>query len=1114
MDDWGGLFFEIVARYKTDTDGLIKQINEDGKRAVQAFEKSTQGIFTKMMRDAKQAGTATKTLAKELEKVVAMEQRKQVKSTATGKVFDDTNLKRSLELLSLVNVQLEQEQRNENRLREIRDVNAKQQQDYLRLQKSIQAEQARQQNMFGGGSSSNMVSGFKLVSSAADQLNAKVNNTFNRLIYYAEQYKIPLNDIIRKYQQMANVEITKAINTVASGGSFDPTKLNEIFGVLEKLKAKKLELVPEEDVQRASKLSRILYGLFGNTKLGRIASDAFRGFETIEGSLAGATKGATGLVGVLGKIAIPIAAAVVVATALLKIFEQIFRLVARTIKQFTEMGFELNKNVEIMRLSLTGMFGDLESANAFIADMQALGAKMGTSFEETVDSARRLLPYAQGNVETFNKLMTMAQQLNLSNPAVDLGQSALAVIETINGDLMRMFRTFNLNTDAIRVWHQEFQRTGDLDAYITKVQDYLGSLGFSVDLVEQYGNTFKGAMATATMYINRMAVAFTQPMMDVLTEQLQVFIKYIEDNETEIISFFIRLGAVIAASIEKVIELAKETIEWFDQMDERIIYNRAAEMSTRTGLGIDYYIEQYTAEREARLGARAERRESTPFNERVEEIYNRVADVLLTNGEWTPPTGFSLDQDELSNMIAMAKELEDALKDYQDEVYELQIEHRDKIQEIIDDAAKERIDAYEDYLKDLADVEEEYQEDLEDSKEEYNDKIEDIEQDHVDRLLEIRQKYMDQLFDAVNARDARRVFEIMRDMNRELADENQQADKKRKEAQKDYQEELEDLKEARDERLEELRESYLEELADIAEKEAEALADEQKSYEKRQAELKRALEKKIEEIARKNAQEQLITEQNLRVLEGLYRNTFGANGVILNMMDSYLNELAVMAAREQAILAGMGGVTGGSGGSGIPLPEGGTGTVPGGVPVAPQKPTTAQTQAIASKLYALDQSLGSFYAVEAANDALHHGNTGKLKSYKLWDSIMGVVTTFLAQQNYMQAYSALSSGLNSMIASNLGSYVPGGSIRPMAGGLDVVVTRPTLFQAGEGGPERVMGIPLGARSALSKNTGTSTTIVHKIDGNGISKEMEALIAYQIGRATGQAVVGYTRSRRR
>jgi hypothetical protein len=680
----------------------------------------------------------------------------------------------------------------------------------------------------------------------------------------------------------------------------------------------------------------------------------------------------------------------------------------------------------------------------------------------------------------------------------------MAVIETINGDLMRMFRTFNLNTDAIRVWHQEFQRTGDLDAYITKVQDYLGDLGFSVDLVEQYGNTFKGAMATATMYINRMAMAFTQPMMSVLTDQLREFNQYIQDNEDDIIYFFVYLGSVIATLAQDMMAVVK--LMYTAAIVANAVRRQQNQIRFNTGSG-ENTIEEEIGLIEALLRA------ANPL-ERARSLADSVMEDYK-NGEWSPPTGFSLDQDELSNMIAMAKELEDALKDYQDEVYELQIEHRDKIQEIIDDAAKERIDAYEDYLKDLTDVEEEYQEDLEDSKEEYNEKIEDIEQDHVDALLEIRQKYMDQLFDAVNARDARRVFEIMRDMNRELADENQQADKKRKEAQEDYQEELEDLKEARDERLEELRESYLEELADIAEKEAEALADEQKSYEKRQAELKRALEKKIEEIARKNAQEQLITEQNLRVLEGLYRNTFGANGVVLNLMNSYLNELEVMANREAAILAGMGqGAGGGTGGSGIPLPEGGTGTVPGGVPVASQKPTTAQTQAIASKLYALDQSLGSFYAVEAANDALHHGNTSKLKSYKLWDSIFGAVSTFLAQQNYMQAYSALSSGLNSMIASNLGSYVPGGSVRPMAGGLDVVVTRPTLFQAGEGGPERVMGIPLGARSALSKNTGTSTTIVHKIDGNGISKEMEALIAYQIGRATGQAVVGYTRSRRR
>lgn len=634
---------------------------------------------------------------------------------------------------------------------------------------------------------------------------------------------------------------------------------------------------------------------------------------------------------------------------------------AKMVYEFVAGGVEINANLQYMQIGFTNMLGSEEKAVALIQELRKDAATIGADAEQFTQLGKNLLPFAEGDINKFRDMIELAQQLYILKPQAGLDQVNRAIRQAINGNIRLMANLFDIPAAKLRDFQKEFKKTGDVDAFIKSIQDVVGTLGVGKDRVSQLANTFQGTMRQMQFQFEELQRIMGAPLFESLQKHLIEFSQLFGKDFGNAEKIALHLGAILATAMDTLFDAIKTVINAIniatglaDQVG--IIWNAMLEIAEEgTGrfvaflvqsvvTGINSILNVYNSVAEKLHAKPVEliKFDSTKFANDITNGMKLGLDVMKANQDAIKKLGFdplgnfnkgvaayeekfkNLLNDQEVNLNQMSStdqqfteedlktwqdalnKIGDAIEKYDKEVTKAAQDHEDKLKKIAADADKARKDAEakagKDVSKENASLK---QQELAITKK-YNDSIEQIEQDHADKIKQIKMDAANQLFDAVNARDAKRVYEIMNHANQETQNANAEEKKKLAQADKTRKDDLKNLQDSHKQRLKEIQDSLNEELQKIDDNEQQKKDDEDSSYRKRLDDLKQSLQDQLKTIGKGLQDEGKITADGLKSILGIVSSVYGPSGSYLALIDGFNQELAKQAQETQAILASMG----------------------------------------------------------------------------------------------------------------------------------------------------------------------------------------------------------------
>jgi len=192
---------------------------------------------------------------------------------------------------------------------------------------------------------------------------------------------------------------------------------------------------------------------------------------------AGTAGSALSGLGIAGGLALT--GVVVILGAIINKLIQVAKEASRAALQFVVGGVEMNASLEIVQLTLSNMIGSEEAALNLITEMRQEAARLGFEATSMTNLGRALIPYSQGDEERFSRMITLAEQLALLDPAAGLTGAARALRDIFSGEMQSLWRTFELPRAALQELQAEFRSTGDIDVLISSLSDLVGQFGIT-----------------------------------------------------------------------------------------------------------------------------------------------------------------------------------------------------------------------------------------------------------------------------------------------------------------------------------------------------------------------------------------------------------------------------------------------------------------------------------------------------------------------------------------------------------------------------------------------------------------------------------------------------------
>lgn len=782
---------------------------------------------------------------------------------------------------------------------------------------------------------------------------------------------------------------------------------------------------------------------------------------------------------------------------------------------FITQGIRMNATMETLLVSFTNMIGSEEGAIVLLKEIRKQVALVGGDFKDFAQfaqTARGLVPYAQGDLETLRQMLTVVQQLTVIDPIAGARGAGRALREALSGDMLSLVRMFELPRTELNKLKAEFQETGDVNAFLNSIQELLGAFGAGIADIEDFGKTAKGQIALFRLEVETLQQILTKPIFDALIENFGEFARMFNENKDTITQSAIIIGAQIAAAIDVMFAMVRDANVAFNQL---VVIVEVAQINLansirRFGNNIREEImrwqQQYFPNVPLQLGEMQEIVDPATALERgrerggglladlIDQRYDysgKVQEYIAATEEWLNADENALNEWASQNQQTQEEVQEDwseylykfrdMFEQHYEQVQEETERHHEKLADIEEDALEARQDAWEDFGDEVADFNEQFGRDMETARESLADRLEEIEENtaesrrqiqktaadqreeieerYAERVREINRQVKRDMFDAVNARDARRVFEIMqraREDTREAGRDRRKAidnlkeetrDRlkelarrrrlERQEAREAFQEEVERLVEHRKMRMEDLQEELQERLAQIEEHRLEEIAAENEAHNKRLQNLDKQIKRRLQLLARGWAEEGKLTQEALHNLIDMASSVFGPSGVYLDLIKGFNEGLAFQAEITRQHMQSMFLASAGS------------------------------TQQIAPGTYQTD--FDPF--MEMAIQDLESG-------------------TGLSPEQIQEILRRQAIGAQH--------------------GFNGVVNRETYFRVAEPGtgPEHVQITPLSQMGAGGQ------TIRVIVEGYGISEAMEADLSVKIAREVGVALAGPRRSRRR
>lgn len=676
-------------------------------------------------------------------------------------------------------------------------------------------------------------------------------------------------------------------------------------------------------------------------------------------------------------------------TGLIGLVGNLIAQVPQLIQSFIAGGVQINATMQQMTISLSAMLGSADAATAMINRMREKAAVLGQDPMGMIMAARSLLPYLNGNIDALDKTLTLAQQLAVLDPYAGIKGANRALREAFSGNMRTLQALFELPRGPLNEIQRQLRETGDTDAFVASLQELVGQFGVSTASIEEMAKSFTGQINIMKFHFMDLQRIATAPLFGAMQEALGKFSALFNANFGSMKEMALSVGATIAVVFEIMVEgitmFTKGIIDgvaaWkenFKQLDlilqliSKSIENAVVKTATDAAMAfvnaVNFVLQKYNQvaaalnlpEIEVKEANRSEL--ESRFRANFQDIMSSFDDMISsisTNRkgaidvdlfpnfgkrvqEYIAQFQYLLSEDqsaledlnvqrrtanneELEEQLKHLNQIRDVLEDNYKAMQEASANHFEKMAQIEADAAEKRNTAYEKYNEDIAEANNDYAEQSKDAKKTHDEDVEKIEEDHQEKLKQIAQKAQDELFDAVNARDARRVYEILRTARQETTNADKEKEKQLRDSANHYKEEQEKLKIARDRRIATIEKSLIKELTDIQKNMEKQRAAEVASYSKRLQDLNNSLQQKLYQIGKAWADEGKMDQQGLSTVITQATGVFGPNGAYLSLYAGFNNALMLKVAETNQILKGIeepsvsggtssGGTSGGSSG--------------------------------------------------------------------------------------------------------------------------------------------------------------------------------------------------------
>lgn len=821
-------------------------------------------------------------------------------------------------------------------------------------------------------------------------------------------------------------------------------------------------------------------GLFGSDPLGgghleevylelrarteKLRSDLKEGFDEIKNAGEDLQQGPmSSIVGGIFSIgdAAEVAIGNIAVMAVAKLFEMVNNVVDSVEKlayNFIADGVQINASLQPMIITFTNLLGNQKAALGFMQKLREEGAAFGQQ-QEVLQAGKSLLPYANGDIQTFEKLLTLAKQLSVAMPQQGFQGAAFAIREALSGQTRSLLNRFDLKTsnkELLELYHN-FSNTQDIDKFVDALSEVVGRSGATKESIEAMSNT-------TTASINKIQFSFSEleriagmPVFAAFQKHISEFSELFNANFTSMEQVALRVGAVIAVLIDYIVETVRATISiaskignFFDGLRESFINILSDAITAYAQFWASIFNikidasglkEKLKTALGSALGSSEELKKAfggidIDFTQRVKAYEDMFKDMLDTsqNGWDTLNNSDQKGQGEnIAQYFDYFNKLRDVIESNNDDIQKAQKDHEKKLDDIEKNAEKARQKAKQDYDSNLAKLHRDTQINIRNTDIDYNNQTEDIEKQHAEKLKQIQNDLNSQLFDAVNARDAKRVYEILQSGKKQTNAENQQYKDQKDQAKIDHDRKIAQIRLDEQDKQKELQLSLNKQLDQIRQNQIDARNEENDSYKERLRTLHDALVAKLKQIARGWADEGKLTADGLKIIMQMLSSVYGPNGDYLQLIEAFNAELAQQALITQKTLAGMG-----SGSGSKPEPIGN-----------PNDPNDPHNNPEYKKSWLSDITHGYYH---------------------------GTFDQWLKDHGYITAES----------------------------GFEGIISKPTAIFAGEKfKPEKISITPLTGSSASKASMGDNLHVT--LDARGVSRDFEALVAGQLSELLADAI---------
>lgn len=752
---------------------------------------------------------------------------------------------------------------------------------------------------------------------------------------------------------------------LGSGGAFIDTYLIKILSDHEEAKAEFKALF--EDIQEGAQEAS------GDSGVGGMDS------AIVKAGLAG---------GIMGAVVIK------ALDAVLDTAQRVATVLVNLAVNFVKSGVEMNSTIQQLTLAFTTMTGSEEAAGAVLDSLREKAALLGQDFSTFARLARGLFPFAQGDIEALDEMLTLSQQLAVLDPVAGFRGAGRALREALSGNVRSLAQIFELPLSSLNELKDEFNETGDIQAFIGSLQELVGEFGVSADTIEAFQNTAEGSFAKVKFQFSEMQRILGAPVFAAITKHLQTFSAFVAENADAMKRVALTLGATLAVLLDIAVETFNFIIEQVkllmvlvDQWNTivELLQTRAIEIFTKVitditgffvnqinvmieavnrissqlGLGevglIDFDAEKFSANIEMGLqsGLDIAKKFTGPFGitggalgdaifpdfgDRVQEYVDEFSGLLEANEdgwEGLAQQNEEFQESDLEKWGDYLAEVRDIFEKFAQDMEKANQRHTEKLESIQERALDKREDAAIKFNRKMSDLELDFAQDVADARRDLAEDIDDInrdiardredilrdatkgeqeiEQEHADAIREIRQELQRDLFDAVNARDARRVFELLQATSQAKGEANAERTERLKELQDGIEERLAELRREQQRRIQDAQIAFNREIADLQrnleERRAEILLAyqrelediqrnlerqleaEQEAHEKRMAQLEAQQNERLASVARAWAEEGELTKEGLTAILRLIEQIFGTSGAATALIEGFNDTL-------------------------------------------------------------------------------------------------------------------------------------------------------------------------------------------------------------------------------